>query len=122
MKITLIVLAIVVLVGGYIFFSPKNNQNEDLNTLLSWSGVTKIPDWAQNQHIETKGNAATREFVMSFEGTKEQISEWVKTEPALKNATKDLETKYILVPQNGAQYAEVIIENENKVILRTYWS
>ena len=150
--VTIIISIIIILGGVYFHFS---NEKSKWDTALAWSGISALPTWAQNKKIETEGVSFSREFSVTFNGTKDQIEEWVRTESAFKDIERkkidyvypsftgvegqfdewvkkrDEEKKnwnnnlykYILVPKQGAQHAEVEIDFSNsKVTIITYWS
>lgn len=103
------------------------NNRSAWNTAFLWSGIKALPTWAVHDDIETQGTMFSRQFVITFEGNTKQIEEWVKIEPALQGLkSEDLGNstyRYILRPQDGAQWAEVKIDFvNNRVTIRTYWS
>lgn len=125
-KLIIFIICIVVLVGAVAFISKEEKQDA-YNTAFGWSGVKALPAWATDPKIETKGGMFTREFEITFTGTKEQIENWINTEPALKDIQKEdignSVYKYILKPQGGAQWAEVKVDSINNIVtIRTYWS
>lgn len=118
-----ILILLTILICTFLYF---NNQSA-WNTAFTWSGIKSLPSWSINRNIEIRGTTFSREFIITFNGTKEQIEEWVKTETVLKDIkTEDLGNltyRYVLKPQNGAQWAEIKIDLiQNKVTIRTYWS
>lgn len=125
-KLIMGIICIIVLVGAVAFLS-RDDKQDAYNTAFEWTGIKALPTWAVDPKIEITGSMFTRGFEITFTGTKEQVEEWVQTEPALKDIQKEdignSVYKYILKPQGGAQFAEVKIDmNNNTVTIRTYWS
>ncbi len=121
----LAVIAIVVVVGGIWFH--YSNQKSAWDAPFEWTGISVLPTWASNKKLEVQGNAFTRTFVITFDGTPEQIAEWLKTEPVLQGVSPekiDEKTdKYILKPQGGSSYDEVRVDRlNNKITIRASWS
>jgi hypothetical protein len=131
-KIILFFLICIVILGLVLFFTSR--QGEEKKIVLAWSGISAIPTWAKEVSVETNGNSFSREFTMMFSGTAEEIDQWIAEEPVFKTAEKkdiqssDVSQKgsvetYILVPQSGAGYAEVVIDRSvGRVKIRVYWS
>lgn len=85
-----------------------------LKTTLVWGRLAPIPKSRTKFNIYTEGSAFTRSFRSSFYLPKTDLEKWVKASPGLTNAEiqniNDSKQKYIIKPDGGAQYAEVIID------------
>lgn len=128
MKIFLtIILVILLIAGGWIFFSRSSDNSDSTSVALTWLGIHSLPTWATNTKVETKGGPATREFVITFDGTREQIESWIAEEPAFQGIQRidngNGVFSFTLYPKEGAQAATAVIDFLNgHVVLHTYWS
>lgn len=126
MKLKILVGIVIVIVAGGIWLH-YSNQKSAWNATFEWTGISALPTWAYNKKLEVQGSMFTRTFVVTFNGTPEQIAEWLKTEPALQGVNPekvDEKTdKYILKPQGGSSYDEVKVDRlNNKITIRASWS
>ncbi len=126
MKLKILIIVVIVIVAGGIWFH-YSNQKSAWNATFDWTGISSLPTWANNKKLEVQGNMFTRTFVVTFDGTPEQITDWLKTEPVLQGVNPekiDEKTdKYILKPQGGSAYDEVKIDwLNNKVTIKAEWS
>lgn len=126
MKLKSVTLFFFLIITGILIFNYANKTNPE-TTALGWVGISKLPEWTIDKKVETKGGSFTREFIITFSGTKNELNDWIKNEPVFGKAQN---TKmdgavytYSLIPQQGAQFAEIKIDFlTNQVTIRTYWS
>ena len=68
----------------------------------------------------------TSEFIVSFEGKKEVIEEWLQSSDGTMDVTPKKEADclvYSVTPGEGAAFAEIrYYRRLNKIVQRTYWS
>ncbi len=84
MKLKILLITIVAVIAGGIWFHYANEKSA-WNATFEWTGISALPTWANNKKLEVRGNMFTRTFIVIFDGTSEQIIDWLKTEPALQN-------------------------------------
>jgi len=114
MKKTIIFILLVGIIGFWGLYSIRQGNIKkqiEWNTLFTWTGIPKLPDWAINKEIDlAPGSHAT--YVAKFDaGSKENIVNWMKNEPALLEVPVNYNDKtlpvFILTPQGGSSYDEV---------------
>lgn len=124
--LVLAVVAVVLLFG--LFNTKENGHKEEYDIVLKWTGLTSYPAWeGSNLNVDVLGNSFTREFLVSFTGSKQQLEDWIKAQEVLRVQTPESNIQgielYILSPQNGANGAEVIVNfNTLQVTISASWS
>lgn len=118
------VVLLVIFIAGFFIHFKKSDTESAWKAAFEWTGISSIPSWATDPKIAIEGSSFSRTFVITFKGSRADIERWVKTEPALKQAqhVKGATEKYILVPQKGSSYGEVIIDQTGLVTIRAVWS
>ncbi|MFM2383895.1 MAG: hypothetical protein RIQ72_467 [Candidatus Parcubacteria bacterium] len=129
MKIFLIILsALILLIGGISISSMVSGSKTDnkIYKVIDWSGITP-PWWMDRGELTTKSLEENKvEIFVEYNltkgrGTKDMFAKWIKEDIKVTNAlqtaikkegTEDGSMRYEVSPQMGADYAEMII-NEN---------
>lgn len=98
-----------------------------LKNTLEWGRVAHIPGSKTKFDIYTEGNSFTRGFHCSFYLPKNDLKEWIKVSPGLRDATiqkvNDSILQYEIKPGCGAQYAEATIDTKKCFVeIYVYWS
>jgi len=113
----------------WLFFSQSSpiNRASALKTTREWARLAPYPKSAHRFDIEIKGSMFTREFTVLFEGSPEDIKNWIKASPGTKDTTPinnaDGSVCYKIEPGGGAQFAELTLDSNGKVVrIHTYWS
>lgn len=119
-------LAILLIIASGILFYRQYDRNEIISGTQEWANRAPFPEDAKIVSIEKKGSAFTREFVIKFTASEEDIQKWLNDSPGTSSispeANDDIE-KYSIEPEGGAQFAEVIYNRTtNEVTIRVYWS
>lgn len=119
------------LVGGgvWLIMDPNSplNKASAIACVCEWARLNPLPVPNSAVHVETKGSMFTREFIVTFHGSKNDILQWLNASPGTQNAYRDAHAlKYErmdISPGGGAQFAEITIsEDGTKVVIRAYWS
>src|SRR3989344_5909178 len=92
MKSKLLVAFLIIIIVGGVWFHYENEKSA-WNAVFTWSGISALPTWAANAKIKTRGNPFTRTFLVTFSGSREQIEEWMHTEPALQKIKSEKVSK-----------------------------
>lgn len=136
MKKLLIVLLCVIVILAVAMYLINPNEIDNRNPIakksmvectIEWGRLAGFPDSKSDFIINTEGSSFTRSFRCSFYLPKNDLDEWIRKSPGLKDA--EIETvdptkqKYIIKPGGGAGYAEAIIDSK-KCFVQIYvsWS
>lgn len=89
--------------------------------------MNPLPVPAGKVHVQTKGTAFTREFIVTFTGEREAIHAWLNASPGTRSLYRDPGLggifHHALAPGGGAQFAEITVsQGGTKVVIRAYWS
>lgn len=112
----------VMLFSNYVFPWQKKNAIE---TTLNWAGLSKLPVNGDDVSVIKKGSMFTRQFVLEFETTQENIENWIKTEVSFRNisfTTKNNRTIYNFHPGKENSFGGTITIQNNKVLINMSWS
>ena len=118
----LILLCYTLLFSNYVFPWQKKNAIE---TTLVWSGIVSLPVNYDEVTVTQEGSVFTRQFVLEFETSKENIEKWVKTDKGFKNVsftTKYNRTIYDFHPGKESSYGGTVTIQNNKVLINMSWS
>lgn len=121
-------------VFGFLLFAYLNyfsdivmpwQEKEIVETTLFWGGLDELPTSAALVNIEKRGSMFTRQFIIEFIATKEDIAKWRNTSKRLKNKLSKTNLKtaiFEIYPgENGAMGGTVEIEG-NKVKINISWN
>lgn len=125
----LVVIGVLAACALWLLLNPNSPLNKASATecVCEWARLAPLPVPNDAVHIETRGGMFTREFILSFRGTREEISTWLLASPSTRDSFSGSKTPHDwhreLVPGGGAQFAEITLsENGTKVVIRAYWS
>ncbi len=114
-----VILVIAGLYGGYLHVSAVNVSRE-------WARVAELPVPTWWVGVDTRGSAFTREFVLDFNASSEELDAWLAASPGIQDADiteSGSQITYSIAPGGGAQFAEVVVDRETGAVrIRTYWS
>lgn len=110
------------LFSNYVF--PWQKQTA-IETTLIWAGISKFPASNDQIIVTKKGTLFTRQFLLEFETSTENIDRWIKTEIAFKKVSsveKDNERIYNFHPGKKGSIGGTIRIQNNKVLIKMSWS
>jgi len=123
------VIALLFAAGVVIMILPRSSRvtdKEAIATALTWARLESLSTSAQNVTVEILGSPFSHEFIVTFDAPAGDLQEWLRSSPgtsASSPKTADGMTIYSIEPGDGAQFAEVRIdESTGRVIINTYWS
>ncbi len=104
--------------------SSCGDQKEALELTCRWARLAPLPNGVQELKVETAGNAASRQFIVTFKTDQATLESWLQASPGISDA--ELEEKggvriYKIKPAD-AQFAEVRTYPDYRVRIETYWS
>lgn len=119
---------------SWFWISSNSRDNQDLakqkemmTLVLTWGRLAAFPANATKVSIKTEGSSFTRSFRASFFAPKQDILDWIKKSPGINEAVpeklSDNKIWYDIVPGDGANKAEVTIDNLlNTVAIYVSWN
>jgi len=117
--------AIYIYIGLFSAYVFPWDKEEALNTTLEWGGLAPLPVPLRDMDIEKKGSPFTREFIIDFKTTENQLKDWIKNSKRLKNNIPKLQgsqkTYDIRPGEEGSFGGNVKIEG-NTVTIKMSWS
>jgi len=122
--ITIVLLAaIVVLIVVVEYFStyvfPWHRESA-IKATIEIGGLSKLPYDLNNLEIEKYGGMFTRQFIIKFHSSKEEIQNWINKSKRLKSATpksNGLKKTYEIYPgENGTFGGKVEIQGNDVLI------
>lgn len=135
-KLLVVLLCVIVVILAAAMYLINSNGIDDRNPIekksmvectIEWGRLADFPDSKSDFIINTEGSSFTRSFRCSFYIPKNDLDEWIRKSPGLKDAEiqtlEPTKQKYIIRPGGGAGYAEAIIDSE-KCFVQIYvsWS
>lgn len=129
LAMTLCAFALLAIVAAWLVLDPESplDQESAIDTTQEWARLADFPPSTRNVQIDTKGSMFSREFIIEFEASPEDIAQWLRDSPGPSAATPerldDGSLRYPIDAGGGAQFAEVIHwPSVGKVRIRAYWS
>ncbi|MBW8017894.1 MAG: hypothetical protein FVQ82_17120 [Planctomycetes bacterium] len=120
---------VLLIAGVWLFFCPTSpvNRRSAIRTAREWARLAAFPESDGRIDVEIGGSAFSREFIIEFTGSADDIADWIKASPGTKDVipvtNADGSVLYKIQPSGGAQFAEVILyDNGKSVRIRTFWS
>ena len=114
---------VIACIAGYFYLQHASNDSA-MKATIKWAQVERLPKSATNITVETKDSIFAREFVVTFDATAADISSWLSKSAGTANTTPEYEDgvfKYQIEPGDGAQFAEVQVDDyKNQVEIRVY--
>lgn len=119
---------------GFLLISSNTRDNLDpvkqkemMSLMLEWGRLAPFPLSASDVSIQAEGSSFTRSFRASFIASRQEIETWIINSPGLNKAIptqlSDSKVQYKIVPKDGTNKAEVIIDYAlNKVEIYVSWS
>jgi hypothetical protein len=108
--------------SGYVF--PWDKQ-EAIQTTTEWGGLAPLPAEMEEIDIEKEGSLFTRQFIIEFTASQEQIQNWIKNSKRLKNNSpeeKALKKIYNIHPGEVESFGGNVEIEGNNVKINMSWS
>jgi len=106
------------------FVLPWDKQ-ESIQTTLEWGGLAPLPVKTSNVNIEKTGLIFTREFIIEFKATENQLKDWIKNSKRLKNNIPKLQGSrriYDIHPDEEESFGGNVKVEDNSVTIKMSWS
>ena len=121
-----LILVLIVVGGHFLVACTDRDNSEEIRIAREWANLAPLPE-TTDVKVETKGSSFTREFVITFTATGDDIKAWIAKSPGTKDVFPIKNDKgewvYRIKPASGAQFAEVTISADGSTVkIRTYWS
>lgn len=110
------------------FFSPfvmPWQKEETIKTALIWGGLAKLPENVKITKLRKYGSLFTREFVIEFTSSKDEIEKWIIRSKRLKYNCPKIKAKteiYEIHPGEFNSYGGEVKVDGNKVVIHMSWS
>ena len=108
--------------------SVKKIGRGAIETSLTWTRMSPLPESAKNIDVLVEGSMFTREFEVEFEASEEEIKAWLADSPGtavsyLPRYASAKETISYKIDESEALFAQVTVDWETlTVVIHTYWS
>jgi hypothetical protein len=115
----------VVCIVGLFFAYRAWDRHEMLRVTLIWGRLAPLPPSAQNFTITKEGSMFTRAFRASFTAPATDVDRWLRESPGTRDVTPEKTSptarRFLMSPGDGAEHAEVTVDDSGAVRIYVYW-
>lgn len=96
-----------------------------IKSALSWGQLSELPKDAEITHMEKRGSAFTRQYIIEFKSSESEIKKWILESKGFKNNKPKIingTRVYEIHPKGFNPYGGKVKIKENVVYINMSWS
>ncbi|MNK62699.1 hypothetical protein D3C87_818860 [compost metagenome] len=101
------------------------NKDEVIKTTLKWGGLKELPTNSEIITLEKRGSIFTRQFIIEFVSSENEIKNWIKKSKRLKNNQPKSDTNkmiYEIYPGEDDSFGGKVEIKKDTVKINMSWS